>query len=89
MVIPVQSKEIDFFRCNISKKDMAHEDISHLIINDDDDIAVLLEFLCCRVVYVKFTLIHLHFLQILFHRFIPIQISPFYQAHLLLAQYKF
>ena len=37
-VVLAQSKEIDLSRWDISGEDMSQEDVSHLIIDDDDDI---------------------------------------------------
>ena len=33
----VHNKEIDPFECDITEEDMAQEDVSHLIIDDDED----------------------------------------------------
>ena len=37
-VFPIESEEIDFFRCGISEEDIAQENVSHLMIDDDDNI---------------------------------------------------
>ena len=34
----IHSEEIDPFECEISEEDMAQEDVSHLIIDNDDEI---------------------------------------------------
>ena len=36
--VRLQNVEINHFECDISEKNMTRDDVSHLIINDDDDI---------------------------------------------------
>lgn len=38
LVVPFQSEEIDLFQRDMSEEDMAQEDVSHVIINEDDNI---------------------------------------------------